>query len=580
MSEDRTSANGIVKRFYDWIHEGSLVKQVGNVFNLFVALTVVLAGFALLGVYRLDQRADMLSDLTEVAFQTSEISRDLSRGKDGMGAYRARGLDPELIADAVANAESARDLGDELVATAADIDPAMSARAAALSNGLTEAVGLIAEVGTVDAITVEQESFLGPRYDAIDATLVSVNQLNAEAAERVETYAGEGASEIQMLMGVLAVIAAIAVSLVFFGKRLVARQIVQPIAAISDASEQIAEGNFAVKIPGRSREDEIGILAKSLSVLRKTQQERAERAEVELENQRKAEAEREEQRKERAVWMQSLADKFEVTIGDVANEVATASSQLHNAADELAKNVETSSSRVVDADTNLQEASSGMTGAAAATDEFVLSISEVSRQAATSSNRAQKAAEAATDADVTIGEMTNSAEKISQIVEVIAGIAQRTNLLALNASIEAARGSDAGRGFAVVAAEVKELAAQTSRATSEAEELIHMVQNSTGKSATALTTIATEVIELQSASTMIASAVDQQAVAGQDLAKSIDMAARNTELVSTGFREVSELAVATGSTASQLRDSSGHLIRQSDRLRNQVKEFLQHVRAA
>ena len=102
---------------------------------------------------------------------------------------------------------------------------------------------------------------------------------------------------------------------------------------------------------------------------------------------------------------------------------------------------------------------------AAATEELSCSIKEISEQA----HRTNAVVEAAgseasrTNADVT--KLASAADEIGSIVAVIRGIADQTNLLALNATIEAARAGAAGRGFAVVAAEVKELSAQTARAT-------------------------------------------------------------------------------------------------------------------
>jgi methyl-accepting chemotaxis protein len=182
------------------------------------------------------------------------------------------------------------------------------------------------------------------------------------------------------------------------------------------------------------------------------------------------------------------------------------------------------------------------------------------------------------EADETISALAASAEEVGQIVELIQTIAQRTNLLALNASIEAARGGEAGRGFAVVASEVKELAMQTSRATEKVAEQIRAMQSTTGASVKALRAIAGQVQDLESTAVSIATAVDQQSVAGRDLAQSIDLAARGTEKVSAHIEDVRQLSLSTGAAASQVLLSANELEAQASHLGDQVRGFLRTVR--
>ena len=96
---------------------------------------------------------------------------------------------------------------------------------------------------------------------------------------------------------------------------------------------------------------------------------------------------------------------------------------------------------------------------------------------------------------------------------VIRGIADQTNLLALNATIEAARAGESGRGFAVVAAEVKELSAQTAKATDAIADQIHAIQSSTGTAVGAIQSVSGKVAEIQAFTGAIAAAVEEQTAA-------------------------------------------------------------------
>jgi methyl-accepting chemotaxis protein len=370
----------------------------------------------------------------------------------------------------------------------------------------------------------------------------------------------------------MSVLGALAVSLAVAGIYTVRRFVARPLGRIARLTERVAAGQLQQIVPYVSRQDEVGALARSIEVFQETMR-RNEALGLTVREEGEDRARRQEVM---AAEITRFGAEIETTLAELlalSNRMRSASGALTTAADHAADRTAGAAAASGDASANVRDIAS-------AADELAVSVSEIERQIAQSHTIAAKAVDEAESTNAAVKALNEAAGRIGDVVSLITDIAEQTNLLALNATIEAARAGEAGRGFAIVASEVKALAGQTAKATEDIAAQISGMQKATTRSITALGAIERTIRDIGAISNTIGAAVTQQGAATQEIARSVEVAARRTTDTAGEVGRVGEATDATRANAASVKSVAEDLGTVAARVRTQVDQFFATLRAA
>jgi len=387
--------------------------------------------------------------------------------------------------------------------------------------------------------------------------------------EELKRLYGELDQEVRRTSLILIPLAVGAVMLVGFGIMIIWGAVARPLARITRVTETVAAGT-AVRIPYSDRHDEVGALARSIGVFQDAMRRNDELTRTII-DEAQTRAKRQD---ELSAEIDRFGGEVEATVAElarIAERMVEASAQLGGAADQA-------SSRTESATIASSEASSNVHDIASAAEELSASVMEIDRQVSHSNAIAGKAVDEAERTNAEIKALDDAAKRIGDVVKLITAIAEQTNLLALNATIEAARAGEAGRGFAVVASEVKALAGQTAKATEEISSHIAGMQQATVRSVDAIGAIQRTIREVGDITATIAAAVTEQGAATREIARSADIASKRTIETVTEVGRVSEATADTRGNANTVKVVADDLGMVAGRVRTQVAGFFQKLR--
>ena len=433
----------------------------------------------------------------------------------------------------------------------------------ATANAASLKAGAASDAAIIKAVDNNSDGF-SAAFQAL-APLVGLQERVAKQEYERSQSTYDSTRWVNMITALLGLAVAVVLAYV------IVRSITASIASMIAAMGRLAVNDITVEIPGGHRGDEIGEMARSVQVFKTNAIERQR-----LEEEEKKSVLRREERQRKIA---ELTSGFDQDVGSLLSGLGGAAKILTETSTAMTANANETLSQTSVVSAATEEASQNLNTIASASNEMLATIQEIASQV---QRAATIASDAVREADHTSNKMQNLAEtaaRIGEVVTLITDIASQTNLLALNATIEAARAGDAGKGFAVVAGEVKNLATQTAKATTEIAAQIQAIQSETGEAVDAIRRINHVISNISEMSAMIAGAVEEQGAAMQEVVRNVEQAAVGTNEVASNIVGVVDAARSTGEMAAGVKDSAGKVQSESDHLQERVEGFLHAVKA-
>lgn len=419
------------------------------------------------------------------------------------------------------------------------------------------------------------ERWIDEATRGIDAIIA----LQMTTIDAIHAHANHAISRAYMGLGFDFLLVTLGFLVLAYVRRYFNYKVLVPIYRITKAMKRVSEGDLERQIPYMDAENEIGTMAVALDGFRETIRERNHLEELEKQREIEARKERTRQREERHNQILALAKRFEDSVGKVSTTIMTASHKLEARARDMFEHVQQSKNESGSIVTASVQSSSNINAVAAAVEQFAATVEEINLEIGEASDIAGKASEQVDRAFDMIRSLDTMTEAVSAILDLIRNITNQTNLLSLNANIEAANAGDAGKGFEIVAREIQGLAKETAASTDKISEQIEEIQNATREVVQVMDFMHQTIERLNRTTFSVSSAVEEQSATTREISQNLNEAAGGNVQVSSSVETVDKSLQETFEAINDMLSSSKEYGKLADELNQEVTEFLTFVKA-